>query len=136
MEEFVELRFQEALVSWTDTIYVHLESAGKGGTAQTFLMLATSGPYKGVQFAVKIFRKLSRPQWRYKFMREINFLRTCSHPAIVRVFDEGLYLDDHPFVVMEYLPEKFAEVIPPDPSNVAQPDLDKLRYALQLLSAL
>src|SRR5208282_2694100 len=68
------LALHEGLVSWTDTSYVNLEIIGTGGTAQTHLMLATSGPCKGVPFAVKIFRRPSRPEWRFKFMREINFL--------------------------------------------------------------
>ena len=66
-------------------------------------MLATSGPHKGNLFAVKFFDALDRPEWRLGFMREINLLRSFDHPAIIRVYDEGVYKEKYPFLVMEYM---------------------------------
>jgi serine/threonine protein kinase len=111
--------------------YTCLQKLGWGGTAETYLMLATAGPLRGQLFAVKIFRRLSKPEWRAKFLAEIQFLKTCSHPAIMRVFDEGLYLDEHPFVVAEYLPSTLGNVLRTAPTMMA-----KMGYAVQMLSAL
>lgn len=49
----------------------------------------------------------------------------------MRVFDEGLYLDEHPFVVVEYLPNTLGEALRRAPSM-----MPKLAFAVQLLSAL
>ena len=81
---------------------------GTGGNAVTFLMICTSGPHSGLLFALKIFRKLSQPERRKRFLEEVNFLKNCSHPSIMRVFDQGVFTasdEDYPFVVAEYLPE-------------------------------
>src|SRR5262249_37848427 len=55
----------------------------------------------------------------------------CDHPAVMRVFDEGLYLGEHPFVVAEYLPDTLGHVL-----RTAPPMMAKMAYAVQLLSAL
>ncbi len=102
-----------------------------GGSAETYLALATSGTLRGQLFAVKAFRRLSKPEWRENFLDEIKFLHTCSHPAVMRVFDEGLYLGQHPFIVAEYLPGTLGNVLRTAPAMMA-----KLGYALQMLSAL
>jgi serine/threonine-protein kinase len=131
MEEFLNLPFKTVLKSQIGADYSCLQRLGKGGTAETYLMLARSGPLRGQLFAIKVFRRLSRPEWRTNFLEEIQFLQTCDHPAVMRVFDEGLYLDNHPFVVAEYLPGTLGSVLRTVPSMMA-----KLGYALQLLSAL
>jgi serine/threonine-protein kinase len=102
-----------------------------GGTAETYLMLAASGPLRGQLFAVKVFGRLSKPEWRTTFLDEIKFLQKCDHPAVMRVFDEGLYLDQHPFVVAEYLPATLGNALRTGPTM-----MEKLAYALQMLSAL
>src|SRR5439155_22081524 len=109
-----------------------LQSLGAGGNAAAFLAVATGGENKGIPFALKVFRRLSKPEWRDNFLREIAFLKTCSHPAILRVFDEGIYLADHPFVVAEYLPKTLESVIRADSATV----VEKVSFTLQLLSAL
>lgn len=131
MRESLNLEFTQALASQSGAIYVTLQLLGTGGNAETYLVLATSGPHRGLLFALKIFRRLSKPEWRTSFLQEIAFLRGCSHPAIMRVFDEGLHLGEHPFVVVEYLPQTLADVLRSRTSL-----LDKLTYAVQLLAAL
>ncbi len=49
----------------------------------------------------------------------------------MRDFDEGLYLDQHPFVVAEYLPGTLGNILRTNPSMMA-----KLAYAIQMISAL
>ena len=131
MPESLRLEFGEALASSADNVYINLQRLGKGGSAETYLVLATSGPHRGIQFAVKVFRRLSKPEWRASFLAESSFLRTCGHPAVMRVFDEGVYLEDHPFVVAEFLPQTLSAVM-----RGTTKLSEKLSYALQLLSAL
>src|SRR5947209_20611231 len=104
MGEYLDLPFTAGLRSQAGVDYTSLQRLGTGGTAETYLMLARSGPLRGQLFAVKVFRRLSKPAWRDNFLAEIKFLHTCNHPAVMRVFDEGLYQDEHTFVVPEYLP--------------------------------
>ena len=107
--------FGESLISWRDVTYVKIRNLGSGGSSNTYLTLATSGPNKGVAFAVKVFspRNLAGNDggWRLNFMREVHVLRDCDHPAIMKVFDEGVYCDEFPFVVMEFLPETVSKAL-------------------------
>ncbi len=80
---------------------------------------------------MKIFRRLSKPEWRENFQEEIKFLQGRDHPAVMRVYDEGLYLEQHPFVVAEYLPSTLGTEMKSRPKMV-----EKIAYALQMLSAL
>jgi serine/threonine protein kinase len=98
----------------------------------TFLANAISGPYYGVPFAIKVFRKLSKPERRNSFLKEIEFLEQCNHPAIMRVFDKGVFRKQHPFVVAEYLPNTLHEVLKGDEVST----IVKLSYTMQLVSAL
>jgi serine/threonine-protein kinase len=129
MDEYLNIRFQQVVQSQVAD-YQCLQKLGVGGTAETYLTLATTGPLRGQLFAVKIFRRLSKPDWRQNFLDEVKFLQSCDHPAVMRVFDEGLYLDEHPFVV-EYLPNTLGNALRSAPLMMA-----KMAYAVQLLSAL
>lgn len=134
MQETLNLPFRFALTSQAGSVFVVLQRLGIGGSAETYLVLATTGPHRGLLFALKLFRRLSKPEWRETFLRENAFLRTCDHPAIMRVFDEGLHLAGHPFTVAEYLPHTLAtemQALRDRPLTV-----EKLSYASQLLAAL
>src|SRR5262249_11449811 len=107
-----------------------------GGSAETYLTLAISGLLRGQIFAVKVFRRLSKPEWQADFLKEIAFLQQCNHPSVMRVFDEGEYEEEmrsvkYPFVVAEYLSNTLDHV-----RHTAPPMMAKLGYAVQLLSAL
>lgn len=130
MDEYLNLRLNDVVKSPTAD-YTCLQRLGVGGTAETYLMLASSGPLRGQLFAIKVFRRLSRPEWHQNFLEEVKFLQHCNHPAVMRVFDEGLYLDEHPFVVAEYLPGTLGKVLRTGPPMMA-----KMAYAVQLISAL
>ncbi len=128
----VHLPFWDAVVSWRDVTYVKIGDIGSGGSSEVYLTLATSGPRRGVLFAVKMFSAAEREDWRNNFMREIHVLRDCDHPSIVRVLDEGVYRDDCPFVVMEYLPQTLSKAEQTDKLTAK----NKLSIVMQLLSAL
>jgi serine/threonine protein kinase len=112
--------------------YENIQVLGEGGNAITYLTLATSGPHKGLLFATKVFRNLDKPERRESFLGEVGFLKGCSHPSVMRVFDEGVYRDSFPFVVAEYLPSTLSAVIRAGTASTVA----KLSYVLQLLSAL
>ena len=95
----------DVFVSWRDITYEAIGNAGAGGIGKVSFALATNGPNKGVLFAVKVFSPDSpeKERWKHAFMREVHVLRDCNHPAIVRIFDEGVLGDGRPFFVMERL---------------------------------
>lgn len=124
----------EAFVSWRDITYEPVRRAGAGGIGEVYIALATNGPNKGVLFAVKVFTPGSREKekWKPAFMREVHVLRDCNHPAIVRVFDEGILADGRPFFVMEYLPDTLSEAM----DTGSLDETAKVSIVMQLLSAL
>ena len=130
MTDFLNLDYKHTLLSETAT-YRNLQRLGVGGSAETYLMVATSGNLRGQLFAVKLFRRLFKPNFRTNFLSEIKFLQGCNHPALMRVFDEGTYQEEHPFVVAEYLPDTLEAILRSNP-----PMMSKMAFAIQLLSAL
>lgn len=121
-------------VSWRDVTYEEIDSAGKGGIGKVSVVLATSGIRKGVLFAIKVFRAdfPAKEMWKQAFMREVHVLRDSDHPAIVRVFDEGVVEDGRPFLVMEYLPHTLWGAM----QRAELDELGKLSIVMHLLSAL
>src|SRR5947209_7170693 len=132
MEDELDLSFAQGIQSASGVWYKILQLLGAGGNAAAFLAVATAGENKGIPFALKVFRRLSKPAWRDNFLREIAFLKTCSHPAILRVFDEGIFRREHPFVVAEYLPKTLESIIRADSATI----VEKISFTLQLLSGL
>lgn len=135
MSDYFNLEMGKSIKSLTGKWYQVIQFLGTGGNAVTFLVLSTSGPFKGVMFAAKVFRKLSAPQRRERFLGEVQFLTSAEHPSIMRVFDTGVYKQedgDYPFVIAEYLPTTLS--ISMKRRNIDVPT--KLSYAMQLVSAL
>jgi serine/threonine protein kinase len=130
-EQKIRLPLGEAVVSWRGVSYINLEKRGEGGSAAVYRTVATTGPRRGILFAVKLFRAPTKANWQVNFMREVHVLRDCDHPAIMNVFDEGMYLDQYPFVVMEYLPFTLADCLKEEMTNT-----EKIGLLLHLLSAL
>lgn len=120
-------------------VYKTLRTLGSGGNATTYLVLATSGSCDGVPFAMKVFRAVGKPDARSRFLHEVQFLRSCNHPCVMRVYDDGILDADRPFVVFEYLPSTLADVL--ERTRRARrgqrlPAIEKISYIVQLLSAL
>lgn len=134
----MDLPFRSAVVSWRETSYVRIKKLGEGGASSVNAMLATSGFSKGKLFAVKFFDALDKPvRWRLDFMKEIHFLRSCSHPGIITVHDEGVHEagcdTQHPFVVMEMMQGNLADLMR-KPESLSE--TKKIGIVVQLLSAL
>lgn len=126
------LKFEDGIKASSGYWYKNIQWLGRGGNVVTYLMLADTGPFMGTPFAVKIFRRASKPERCQSFIAEMNFLNECEHPGIMRTYDDGVYREGHPFVVVEYLPQTLAQVI----RAGITPMVEKLSYVLQLLSTL
>ena len=134
MADYFELTPGKGIKSTSNVWYRCVQKLGAGGNAATFLVLCTDGDNAGTLFAMKVFRRLSAPERREKFLQEIRLLFAINHPCILRVFDEGVFLTpegDYPFVVAEYLPNTLQQLLRRD-----IPLIEKLAFALQLVSAL
>ncbi len=126
------LPFKHSIQGASGASYEVIQGIGSGGTAATFLVVANSGALQGCLFALKVFRRLTKPERRLSFLSEFEFLRKHKHPSLMTVIDEGEYQNSHPFFVAEYLPQTLEEVIRGDSSST----VEKLAYAMQLLSGL
>lgn len=112
---------------------------GAGGNAVTYLVICTEGPHRGVPFALKFFRRMSKPERRQAFLDELDFLKTCDHPSIMRVYDDGTFFFrvdgepyEFPFLVAEYLPNTMFQVMKTGGASITE----KVIYGTQLLAGL
>ena len=128
MPDVFYLDLEQGVQASSGVWYNNVQRLGVGGNAATFLVLCSGGSQKGVLFALKVFRKISNPTRRERFLNEIRFLQDCNHPAIIRVFDEGTFVSkydgsEYPFVVTEYLPNTLYEVIRKKDTSIVQKEL-------------
>jgi serine/threonine-protein kinase len=88
--------------------YYNQRFLGRGGNGTAFLVTCSSGTNVGMQFVLKVFHKISEPTRRKAFLAEIGHLRSLNHPAITRIFDEGIFTASngmkYPFAVIEFVP--------------------------------
>ncbi len=115
--------------------YVNHRFLGRGGNGTAFLVTATSGALSGLQLVLKVFHRISNENRRQAFLTEARILRELSHPAIIRIFDEGEYTVSgrkYPFAVVEYVPQTVRQLL-----TARQMDrLTAVRVLLNCLSAL
>jgi serine/threonine protein kinase len=126
----IRLNFDQSVRARSGNWYRVLQQLGQGRNADAYLVLCTSGELAGVPLALKLFRRITSPQSAERFLDETRFLQSCGHPAIMRSFDNGVYLRDFPFVVVEYLPMTLRQAMP------RLSTVEKVACVLQLLSAL
>ena len=94
--------------------YLNHHFIGKGGNGTTFFVTCTSGANLGVQFAMKVFHKISDDKRRARFLDEVRHYKTLSHPSIIKVYDEGTFTvrdratgnveREYPFAIVDYVP--------------------------------
>lgn len=128
----VKLSFDQSIQANSGFWYRAIQQLGRGGNATTWLMIATSGPNSGVPFAVKIFRKVSAPERQTSFLDEMKFLESCDHPAIMQVYDGGVFHEEHPFIVADYMPQTLQDVIRSRSTRL----VERIAFVCQLISAL
>lgn len=133
MSDAVYLNTGDSITSVDGTVYKNIQTLGTGGNAVAFLVIATNNQLNGNLFSLKIFRKISNPERRDKFLSEIEFLKLCNHPAIMQYYDNGIYsleASEYPFVINEYMPFTLADMLKTKLTIV-----QKLLFSVQLLSA-
>lgn len=114
--------------------YQIIDLAGYGGNAETYYAMCTEPrSRKGEFYAIKFFTNRDTPGRRNAFLQEYQFLQSFRHMYILRVEYLGRYIKvaEYPFIVSEYLPETFRNVIEGEDSTTK-----KTIYALQLCVAL
>ncbi len=80
MDDELNLLFRTVLRSQAGADYSCLQRLGIGGSAETYLVLAVSGRLRGQLFAAKMFRRLSKPEWRTSFLEEVRFSKAAIIP--------------------------------------------------------
>ncbi len=128
------LEIGQGIYSNSGSWYKVIQWLGKGGNAVAYLVLCSEGTNRGNLFALKLFYRLSDEERRQYFLSEIDFLKDCSHPSIMHIFDEGTYSNgqnEYPYVVTEYLPTTLMQL---DYKSLNL--CDKLSITIQLISGL
>ncbi|ADE85160.1 serine/threonine-protein kinase [Rhodobacter capsulatus] len=117
--------------------YRNQKFLGKGGNGTAFLVTCTSGANQGIQFALKVFHKISDEKRRSRFLGEIRHYRSLNHPALLKVYDEGTYVSgdrEYPFAVIDYVPRNLESMI----GRGGAPQISRLeavRYVYNIASA-
>ena len=125
------IKVGQSLKSITDNYYKILEFIGNGANAYAYRCLCTSGNHRGIEFVLKIQYNLSNEMRRERFIRESAFLENCNHPSILRQFDRGIYRDEYPFIITNYMPETLKRKM-----DIGEVSFEsKMKYSCQLLSA-
>src|SRR5450756_866794 len=91
--------------------YMNQHFIGRGGNGTTFFVTCTSGQNCGVQFALKVFHKISDDKRRARFLDEVRHYKALSHPSIIKVYDEGSFRvsdgdsdREYPFAIVDFVP--------------------------------
>jgi serine/threonine protein kinase len=118
--------------------YRVVDFLGHGGNANVYLVETISGSWRGVLFALKLFREITKEPRLARFRQEAAFLLTCNHPAVMHEYDGGEVTDDaadepntYPYMIVEYLPRTLEVAL-----RAGLTIVEKLACALQLLSGL
>ena len=126
----------QSVIASSSNYYKIVEYKGCGGNAIVFKVQSTSGENRGMIFALKVQYNLSTEKRKERFFIETEFLKECTHPAIIRHIDDGIYeLRDgrsYPFVITNFLPTTLEAII----GNQEVTFIRKIEITCQLLSAL
>lgn len=122
--------------------YLNQHFIGKGGNGTTFYVTCTSGVNLGVQFALKVFHKISDAKRRERFLDEVRHYKTLSHPSIIKVYDEGIFTvhdketgkvdREYPFAIVDYVPTNLEVKLGRGPPKITR--LDAVRYLFNVAS--
>jgi serine/threonine protein kinase len=117
--------------------YLNQHFIGRGGNGTTFFVTCTSGDNLGVQFALKVFHKVSDERRRDRFLDEVRHYRSLSHPSIIKVYDEGVYTSQerrYPFAVIDFVPENLETKLGRGLPQITR--LDAVRYIFNVASGI
>src|ERR1700731_654272 len=94
-----------------------------------------SGQNCGVQFALKVFHKISDDKRRARLLDEIRHYKTLSHPSIIKVYDEGTFKAgerEYPFAIVDYVPTNLESKLGRGVPKIAR--LESLRHIFNVAS--
>ena len=133
----IYIKIGQSLESETGNFYRVLRFLGNGGNAFSYLVVCTSGSHRGLLFVAKVLYNLSSPKRIERFDREANFLKTTTHPSILRHHDSGKYIikrdnTTYPFIITNYMPDTLEMCIKKD--SIGFPE--KILFSCNLLNAL
>jgi serine/threonine protein kinase len=130
-DEF-KLLLGDSVFSPKGCTYKAIQLLGQGGNATTYLVQCTAGEmWAGLPFALKAYRRISMPERQPRFLFEREFLLTCDHPSVMRVYDAGVH-GNNPYFVAEYLPKTLSLVLRERSGTM----VEKLMFGAQLLAAI
>jgi serine/threonine-protein kinase len=115
--------------------YLNQHFIGKGGNGTAFFVTCTSGANNGVQFALKVFHKISDDKRRQRFLEEVRHYRALSHPSIIKFYDEGTFKAgprEYPFVVIDYMPTNLESKLGRGAPRLTR--LESIRYIFNVAS--
>jgi eukaryotic-like serine/threonine-protein kinase len=119
--------------------YMNQHFIGKGGNGTTFFVTCTSGQNCGVQFALKVFHKISDEKRRARFLHEVRHYKELAHPAIIKVYDEGTFNvgesgsdRQYPFAIVDYVPTNLESKLGRGSPKIAR--LEAVRYIYNVAS--
>jgi serine/threonine-protein kinase len=115
--------------------YLNQRFVGKGGNGTAFLVTCTSGEHQGMQFALKVFHKVSDQRRRDRFLEEVKHYQTLNHPALLSIYDTGTYTSgdrEYPFAVVDYVPENLESIVGVGTPRLTR--LEALRYVYNVAS--
>lgn len=122
-------------VKCNNNYYSILKKLGNGGSGAAYLTLCTAGNYNGCYFVIKFFYQLDKKDRLNRFFKEIDFLKKCNHPSIIKLYEEGYHSykgKAYPFYVMDYMPNTLQNEIVKGPLSIEK----TFMYTTQILSAL
>ncbi|MDD6338612.1 MAG: protein kinase [Lentisphaeria bacterium] len=133
----IYIRIGQSLESETGNFYQVQKFLGQGGNAYSYLVICTSGPHRGLLFVAKVLYNLSSPKRIERFEREANFLKTTTHPSLLKHHDSGKYIirrdnTTYPFIITNYMPDTLEK-------RITERSIDfneKILFSCNLLNAL
>jgi eukaryotic-like serine/threonine-protein kinase len=142
-EDFEDRNYDSFFLSHLQSIqgnsawYLNQRFIGKGGNGTTFFVTCTSGVNYGVQFALKVFHKISDQQRRARFIDEVRHYKSLNHPSIIKIYDEGIFRTaehEYPFAVIDYMPENLEQKL-----GWGRPQISRIqvvRYVMNIASGI
>lgn len=125
------LRFGDVLTTKLSAYQV-MQFLGSGGSSETYIVVTSGGSHAGTPYATRLFYNLNRHERRITFLEETEFLKTTSHPGILRIIDSEIYMNKYPFMIAEHWGKTLRDVIKSAEANMTI----KLFYTVQIISAL
>lgn len=122
-------------IKCNENYYTILKKLGNGGSGSAYLCICTAGVNCGCYFVIKFFYQQDKPDRLERFKKEIEFLKECNHPSIIKFYESGEHKfknESFPFYVMDYMPNTLQNEVVKGALTIEK----SFMYLTQILSAL